>query len=49
MRPATEMILAEPRGNFAEFLAEVCARLGLENIRVYPHRLGPDYPEHFRA
>ena len=43
-RPETEMILAEPRGNRAEFLAEVCARLGLEEIKVYPHKLGPDYP-----
>src|SRR3954466_808349 len=43
-QPGTQMILAEPRGARAEFLAEVCDRLGLEGIEVYPHKLGPDYP-----
>jgi 16S rRNA (guanine527-N7)-methyltransferase len=44
-RPEVRMILAEPRGARAAFLGEVCARLGLEGIEVYPHKLGPDYPE----
>src|SRR5271165_6408970 len=39
-RPETRMILAEPRGARADFLAEVCAGLGLENIEVYAHKLG---------
>ena len=43
-RPETRMILAEPRGARAEFLAEVCTRLGLEDIEVYAHKLGPNYP-----
>ena len=43
-RPETRMILAEPRGARSEFLAEVCTRLGLEDVEVYPHKLGPDYP-----
>src|SRR6185312_8120802 len=33
-RPGVEMILAEPRGARAEFLREVVARLGLENVEV---------------
>src|SRR5262245_32447947 len=34
-RPEVELILAEPRGARAEFLRNVCARLGLEGIEVY--------------
>jgi 16S rRNA (guanine527-N7)-methyltransferase len=43
-RPALPMILAEPRGARASFLREVCERLGLENVDVYGHKLGPDFP-----
>jgi len=43
-RIETRMILAEPRGARAGFLSEVCARLGLEDVEVYAHKLGPDYP-----
>jgi 16S rRNA (guanine527-N7)-methyltransferase len=38
------MILAEPRGVRVNFLRQVCESLGLENIEVYGHKLGPDYP-----
>jgi 16S rRNA (guanine527-N7)-methyltransferase len=44
-RPGVRMILAEPRGARADFLREVCARLGLADIDVYAHKLGPDYPD----
>jgi 16S rRNA (guanine527-N7)-methyltransferase len=43
-RPQTRMILAEPRGARAEFLAQVCRRLGLVDVEVFAHKLGPDYP-----
>jgi len=43
-RPETRIILAEPRGTRADFLSEVCAQLGLENVEVYAHKLGSDYP-----
>jgi 16S rRNA (guanine527-N7)-methyltransferase len=43
-RPGVRMILAEPRGARAEFLGEVCEQLGLEDVDVYAHKLGPDYP-----
>jgi 16S rRNA (guanine527-N7)-methyltransferase len=42
-RPGVPMILAEPRGARAEFLRDVCRRLGLERIEVYDHKLRPDY------
>ncbi|MGC8640532.1 MAG: 16S rRNA (guanine(527)-N(7))-methyltransferase RsmG, partial [Isosphaeraceae bacterium] len=42
-RPDVRMILAEPRGARAEFLREVCDRLGLQEIEVYAHKLGPGY------
>ena len=48
-RPEVRMILAEPRGARAEFLGEVCARLGLENVEVYAHKLGASYPLRSRA
>ena len=38
------MILAEPRGARAAFLREVCAELGLKDVEVYAHKVGPDYP-----
>jgi 16S rRNA (guanine527-N7)-methyltransferase len=44
VRPEVPMILAEPRKARADFLAEVCARLQLQTIEVYPHKLGADYP-----
>jgi 16S rRNA (guanine527-N7)-methyltransferase len=43
-RPAVRMILAEPRGARADFLREVCDQLGLQDVEVYAHKLGPDYP-----
>jgi 16S rRNA (guanine527-N7)-methyltransferase len=43
-RPEVRMILAEPRGTRAVFLREVCERLGLAEVEVYAHKLGPDYP-----
>jgi 16S rRNA (guanine527-N7)-methyltransferase len=43
-RPEVRMILAEPRGARADFLREVCEQLGLEQVEVYAHKLGPDYP-----
>jgi 16S rRNA (guanine(527)-N(7))-methyltransferase RsmG len=42
-RPDVGMILAEPRGARAAFLRDVCARLGLERIEVYDHKLRSDY------
>lgn len=44
-RPAVRMILAEPRGARAEFLREVRDRLGLQDVEVYAHKLGPGFPE----
>jgi 16S rRNA (guanine(527)-N(7))-methyltransferase RsmG len=43
-RPGVEIVLAEPRGARAEFLREVCDKLGLKNAAVYAHKLGSDYP-----
>jgi 16S rRNA (guanine527-N7)-methyltransferase len=43
-RPATRMILAEPRGARAGFLRAVCERLDLEGIEVYAGKIGGDYP-----
>ncbi len=43
-RPHVQMILSEPRGARTEFLRDVCERLKLAEIEVYPHRLGPNYP-----
>jgi 16S rRNA (guanine(527)-N(7))-methyltransferase RsmG len=45
-RPEVHFILAEPRGARAEFLTETSSRLGLQNVEVYAHKLGPDYPGH---
>jgi 16S rRNA (guanine(527)-N(7))-methyltransferase RsmG len=42
-RPGVEMILAEPRGARAEFLREVCYKVGLKKVEVYAHKLGSDY------
>src|SRR5215210_479262 len=42
-RPQVRMILAEPRGARAEFLREVCARLGLEDVEVFAGKVGPRY------
>ncbi len=44
-RPDVRMILAEPRGARAAFLREVCQKLGLEQIDVYDHKIGPEYRE----
>jgi 16S rRNA (guanine527-N7)-methyltransferase len=43
-RPATRLILAEPRGGRAEFLSEVCTQLGVRNVEIYAHKVGSDYP-----
>jgi 16S rRNA (guanine(527)-N(7))-methyltransferase RsmG len=43
-RPELPMILAEPRGARADFLRDVCEKLGLKNIEVYAHKVGLDYP-----
>lgn len=42
--PETRMILAEPRSARVDFLNEVCAKLNLADVEVYPHKLGADYP-----
>ncbi len=44
-RPAVRMILAEPRGARADFLAEVRDALRLDGVEVYPHKVGADYPD----
>src|SRR3954466_9629670 len=40
-RPDVEMVLAEPRGARAEFLNEVCKRLGLSGIEVFAGKVTP--------
>src|SRR4051812_36464395 len=42
-RPEVPMILAEPRGARAEFLREVCERLGLEGVEVHAGKIGPRF------
>jgi 16S rRNA (guanine527-N7)-methyltransferase len=42
-RPGVEMILAEPRGARADFLNEVCARLGLHRVEVHAGKISPKY------
>ena len=37
------MILAEPRGARAEFLNEVCERLGLEGVEVFAGKVAPKF------
>ena len=43
-RPELEVILAEPRGARADFLGEVCARLGLKRVEVFAGKVGPKFP-----
>jgi 16S rRNA (guanine527-N7)-methyltransferase len=43
-RPHARMILAEPRGARAEFLRQVCERLGLEGVQVYANKVGANFP-----
>jgi 16S rRNA (guanine(527)-N(7))-methyltransferase RsmG len=43
-RPGVRMILSEPRGARTEFLRHVCDQLALEEVEVYPHKLGSNYP-----
>ncbi len=43
-RPEVRMILAEPRGRGRISSVEVCEQLGLEQVEVYAHKVGPDYP-----
>jgi 16S rRNA (guanine527-N7)-methyltransferase len=40
-RPELDAILAEPRGMRAEFLEDVCRRLGLERVEVFAGKVGP--------
>ena len=40
-RPDVEMVLAEPRGARAEFLNEVCKRLGLSGVEVFAGKVTP--------
>ncbi|GAC1465801.1 MAG: hypothetical protein NVSMB9_05740 [Isosphaeraceae bacterium] len=42
-RPELEMILAEPRGARTEFLAEVCARLGLTGVEVHAGKVNAKF------
>jgi 16S rRNA (guanine(527)-N(7))-methyltransferase RsmG len=41
--PEVAMILAEPRGARAEFLSDVCSRLGLQDLEVYAGKIGPRF------
>jgi 16S rRNA (guanine(527)-N(7))-methyltransferase RsmG len=43
-RPDTPMILAEPRGARAEFLVDVCRKLGLKGVEVYAGKVGSKFP-----
>lgn len=40
-RPATSMILAEPRSARVRFLEETVAGLGLRDVEAYPHKITP--------
>lgn len=42
-RPEVEMILAEPRGARAEFLEDVCKRLGLQGVEVHAGKIGSKF------
>jgi 16S rRNA (guanine(527)-N(7))-methyltransferase RsmG len=42
-RPELTVILAEPRGARAEFLADVARKLGLRNVEVYAGKIGPKF------
>ncbi len=44
-RPGVSMILAEPRGARAEFLAEVCGRLKLTDVEVFAGKVGSKFPK----
>src|SRR4028118_1565735 len=43
-RPDVELILAEPRGNRAEFLGLVRDRLGLEDVEVVARKVNSRFP-----
>jgi 16S rRNA (guanine527-N7)-methyltransferase len=43
-RPELQAILAEPRGARADFLGEVCARLGLKRVEVFAGKVGAKFP-----
>ncbi len=47
--PELEIILAEGRKKRVAFLEEVCARLGLESVRVVGRRISPSYDEPVRG
>ncbi len=42
-RPDLAMILAEPRGARAEFLTQVCDRLGLKDVEVFAGKVTPRF------
>jgi len=42
-RPGWPLLLAEPRGRRLAFIEEAAALLGLENVAVYPHKVGPRF------
>jgi len=48
-RPDVEMILAEPRGARAEFLAGVCSRLKLEGVEVFAGKVNSRFPRKVRG
>lgn len=43
-RPELPMILAEPRGARADFLARVCARLGFKDVEVFAGKVNARFP-----
>ena len=42
-RPHWPLLLAEPRGRRLAFIEEAAALLGLGNVSVYPHKVGPRF------
>ena len=48
-RPDVSMILAEPRGARAEFLAEACRRLKLADVEVFAGKIGASFPGKVRG
>lgn len=43
MKPEWELVLAEPRGRRLSFMEEAAELLELENVRFYPHKVGPRF------
>ncbi|MDB5353174.1 MAG: rRNA ((527)-N(7))-methyltransferase GidB [Planctomycetota bacterium] len=48
-RPDVSMILAEPRGNRAEFLRSVCDRLNLQGVEVIARKVNRTFPRKARG